>query len=91
MTYDYADWARPDPYLVESDEGVTLSLEAFDDHAVTFVTRALGGDVTLRFTLAPRDTLDLVNRVLRFTDVPPDDRLLGIAREAREWRTEHRR
>lgn len=68
MTYDYADW--DDERYGEGETSVTLSLEGGAElDCVTFVTRALGGDVKLHFTLAPDDTLDLLARVVRYTEV----------------------
>ena len=88
MTYDYADWDDED--YGDGETAVTLSLEGgagFNDTTefVTFVTKALGGDVTLRFAVAPEDTLDLIARIVRFTGVSADE-VHRVAREAHEDR-----
>lgn len=75
MTFDYADW--DDEHYGEGETAVTLTLEGTrgdgDFETVTFVTKALGGDVKLSFTLAPEDTLDLLHRFIRFARVGTDD------------------
>lgn len=94
MTFDYADFADED--FGDGETAVTLSLEGAGspghgiDDAVTFVTRALGGDVTLRFTLPPEDTLDLVARVIRYTADDPR-RVHEAVEHALAWRADEAR
>lgn len=77
MTYDYADW--DDERYGEGETSVTLSLEGSDARdSVTFVTKALGGDVKLAFTLSPEDTLDLLARVVMYSEVDVNEVIRAV-------------
>lgn len=83
MTYDYADW--DDENYGDGETAVTLSLELSPtlggDDGVTFVTQALAGAVTLRFTIAPDDILDLLARIALYGDVD-GEQLLRVVNDA---------
>jgi hypothetical protein len=83
VTYDYADW--DDERYGEGETTVTLSLEGSDARdSVTFVTKALGGDVKLAFTLSPYATLDLLARVVMFTEVDVNEVIRAVTDAAQQ-------